>query len=133
MLKAHDKARILLIQIKSSYHSFSDLTKMIWKKMFWILYTLIMALLAMICKAVRRTMSDFGLDLMNFRGQEYNDPKGKPERNNGLSEILKGIIKAAYTDNHSLRLNFAVCSLTKISSSQNVVDVKKAVLFLRSF
>ena len=91
-----------------------------------------MALLAKICKAVRRTMSDFGLDLMNLRGQEYNAPKGKPE-SNGLSEILKGIIKAGYTDNHSLRLNFAVCSLTKISSFQTVVDVKKAVLFLRSF
>ena len=60
-------------------------------------------------------LSEFGLDLMNCKGQGYDVAGGMAEKVNGVSEIvLQGNKLALYTHCHRHRLNLVVSSLTRI-------------------
>ena len=81
-------------------------------------------------EAVANTLSEFGLDLMNCRGQGYDRTKGMAGKLNGLSGIVFQSNKLAlYTHCHSHRLNLVVSSLTRIIGFRNVMDAIKAISY----
>ena len=81
-------------------------------------------------EAVTNTLSEFGLDLMNCRGQGYDGAGGMAGKVNGLSGIVLQSNKLAlYTHCHSHRLNLVVSSLTRIIGFRNVMDAIKAISY----
>ena len=81
-------------------------------------------------EAVANTLSEFGLDLMNCRGQGYDGAGGMAGKVNGLSGIVLQSNKLAlYTHCHSHRLNLVVSSLTRIIGFRNVMDAIKAISY----
>ena len=83
-------------------------------------------------EAVANTLSEFGLDLMNYRVREYDRAGSIAGKVNGLSRmrvVLESNKLALYTHFHSHRLNLAVSSLTRIISFRNVMDDIKAISY----
>ena len=81
-------------------------------------------------EAVTNTLSEFGLDLMNCRGQGYDGAGGMAGKVNGLSGIVLQSNKLAlYTHCHSHSLNFVVSSLTRIIGFRNFMDAIKAISY----
>ena len=81
-------------------------------------------------EAVTNTLSEFGLDLMNCRGQGYDGAGGMAGKVNGLSGIVLQSNKLAlYTHCHSHRLNLVVSSFTRIIGFRNVMDAIKAISY----
>ena len=81
-------------------------------------------------EAMTNTLSEFGLDLMNCRGQGYDGIGGMAGKVNGLLGIVLQSNKLAlYTHCHSHRLNLAVSSLTRIKGFRNVMHAIKAISY----
>ena len=81
-------------------------------------------------QTVANTLSEFGLNLMNCRGQGYDEAGGITGRVNGLSGIVLQSNKLAlYTHCHSHRLNLVVSSFTRIIGFRNVMDAIKAISY----
>ena len=81
-------------------------------------------------EAVTNTLSEFGLDFMNCRGQGYDGAGGMAGKVNGLSGIVLQSNKLAlYTHCHSHWLNLVVSSLTRIIGFKNVMDAIKAISY----
>ena len=81
-------------------------------------------------EAVTNTLSEFGLDLMNCRGQGYDRSGSMAGKVNGLSGIVLQINKLAlYMHCHIDRLNLVVSSLTRIIGFRNVMDAIKAISY----
>ena len=81
-------------------------------------------------EAVTNTLSEFGLHLMNCRGQGYDGAGGMAGKVNGLSGIVLQSNKLAlYTHCYSHRLNLVVSSLTRIIGFRNVMDAIKAISY----
>ena len=79
-------------------------------------------------EAMANTLSEFGLDLMNCRGQGYDGIGSMAGKVNGLLGIVLQSNKLAlYTHCHSHRLNLAVSSLTRIKGFRNVMHAIKAI------
>ena len=73
-------------------------------------------------------MSEFGLDLLNYRGKGYWRAGGMAGKVNGLSGIVLQSNKSSlYTHCHSHRLNVVVSSVTRIIGFRNVMDAGKAI------
>ena len=81
-------------------------------------------------EAMTNTLSEFGFDLMNCRGQGYDGTGGMAGKVNGLSGILLQSNKLAlYMHCHSHRLNLVVSSLTRTIALRNVMDAIKAISY----
>ena len=83
-------------------------------------------------EAVANTLSEFGLDLMNYRVREYDRAGSIAGKVNGLSRmrvVLESNKLSLYTHFHSHRLNLVVSSLTRIISFRNVMDDIKAISY----
>ena len=81
-------------------------------------------------EAVPNTLSEFGLDFMNCRGQGYDGAGGMAGKVNGLSRIVLQSNKLAlYTHCHSHWINLVVSSLTRIIGFKNVTDAIKAISY----
>ena len=81
-------------------------------------------------EAVTNTLSKFGLDLINCRGQGYDKARSMAGKVNGLLGIvLKSNKLALYTHCHIDRLNLVVSSLTRIIRFRNVMDAIKAISY----
>ena len=81
-------------------------------------------------EAVTNTLSEFGLHLMNCRGQGYDGAGGMAGKVNGLLGIVLQSNKLAlYTYIHNHRLNLVVSSLTRIIGFRNVMDAVKAISY----
>ena len=81
-------------------------------------------------EAVTKTLSKFGLDLINCRGQGYDGAGGMAGKVIGLSGIVLQSNKLAlHTHCHSHRLNLVVSSLTRIIGFRNVMDAIKAISY----
>ena len=81
-------------------------------------------------EAVTKTLSEFGLDLINCRGQGYDGAGGMAGKVIGLSGIVLQSNKLAlHTHCHSHRLNLVVSSLTRIIGFRNVMDAIKAISY----
>ena len=81
-------------------------------------------------EAVTNTLSEFGLDLMNCRGQGYDCAGSMAGKINGLLGIVLQSNKLAlYMHCHSHRLNLVVSSLTRIIGFRNVMDAIKAISY----
>ena len=85
-------------------------------------------------EAVTNTLSEFGLDLMNCTGQEYDWAGGMAGKLNGLSWFMLQSNKLAlYTHCQSHRLNFVVSPLTRIIGFRNVMYTIKAISYFFDF
>ena len=81
-------------------------------------------------EGVTNTLSEFGLDLMNCKGEGYDEAGGMEGKVTSLSGIaLQSNKLALYRHCHSHRLNLAVNSLTRIIGFRNVIDATKGILF----
>ena len=83
---------------------------------------------------VTETLSSFGLDLRNCRGQDCDGAGAVSSNVSGLSAlILRENSKALYTHCASPRLNLVIGTSCKISSVRNLMDVIKDISYFLNF
>ena len=85
-------------------------------------------------EVVEATLIEFGLDIMNIRGQGYDGAGAMAGKTNGLSgRILKVNFKALLTHCFSHRLNLVICSLTLHIGFRNTMDAIQSITYFFNF